>query len=81
MRGAQTYRFAVRGRRVDQLSELIEPTGIRNEGDQTLLTAVIIDQSQLRGVLDSIADLGLQLVGLERLGPAPPPGATRTNEP
>lgn len=80
MRGSQTYCFAIRGFRVDQLAELIEPIGIRNKGDQTLLTAVIVDQSQLRGVLDRIADLGLQLVGLERLGPAPPPSATRTNE-
>lgn len=81
VRGEQTYRFVVRGRGVDRFADVIESTAIRTEADQSALTATIADQSHLRGVLDSIADLGLELVALERLGRAPPPSATRANEP
>ncbi len=47
----------------------------RPDGEQTVITGRIVDQSHLRGVLDGIADLGFQLVALERIGPAPPPTA------
>lgn len=81
MRGEQTYRFVVRGPGVNRLMDVIEPTAIHTDADQTVLTARIEDQSHLRGVLNSIGDLGLQLVAFERLAPAPASSASRAREP
>jgi hypothetical protein len=54
--------------------DLVESMGIPTEGDPTLTIEIVVDQSRLRRVLDSITDLGSQLVALERLGQitAPP---------
>ena len=81
MRGEQTYRFVVRGPGVNRLMDVIEPTAIHTDADQTVLTARIEDQSHLRAVLNSIGDLGLQLVAFERLAPAPASSASRAREP
>ena len=80
MRGEQTYRFVVRGTGVDRLVGVIEPTAIHTHAELTVLTATIEDQSHLRGVLNSIGDLGLQLVAFERLEPVPPSSARRVSE-
>ena len=80
MRGEQTYRFVVRGPGVNRLMDVIEPTAIHTDADQTVLTARIEDQSHLRGVLNGISDIGLQLVAFERLGPVSPPSARRVSE-
>ena len=72
MRGAQTYRFVVRGGRAEQLADLIEHVEIRTDGDTKVVTGRIVDHAHLQGVLDGIADLGLQLLTLERLRPAAP---------
>ena len=81
MRGEQTYRFVVRGPGVNRLMDVIEPTAIHTDADQTVLTARIEDQSHLRAVLNSIGDLGLQLVAFERLAPAPASSASLAREP
>ena len=70
MRGAQAYRFVVRGGRADRLADLIEGIEISADGDTKVITGTIVDQAHLRGVLDAMTDLGLQLVTLERVGPA-----------
>ena len=80
MRGEQTYRFVVRGPGVDRLVRVIEPTAIYTNAGQTVLTARIEDQSHLRGVLNSIGDLGLQLVAFERLAQVPPSSASLARE-
>ena len=72
MRGEQIYRFVVRGAGVDRLVGVIEPTTIDTHAELTVLTARIEDQSHLRGVLNGISDIGLQLVAFERLGPVSP---------
>jgi hypothetical protein len=72
VRGEQIYRFVVRGAGVDRLVGVIEPTTIDTHAELTVLTARIEDQSHLRGVLNGISDIGLQLVAFERLGPVSP---------
>ena len=71
MRGWHTYRFVLRGPGVERLSDEIEPSTIQTDGDLTVLTVRIEDQSHLRGVLNSIRDIGLELVAFERLAPVP----------
>jgi hypothetical protein len=80
MRGEQTYRFVVRGPDVDRLVGLIEPTSIHTQAELTVLTATIEDQSHLRGVLNGISDIGLQLVSFERLAPVSPSSARHAKE-
>ena len=80
MRGEQAYRFVVRGPGADRLVDVVEPTAIHSEADQTVLTAMIEDQSHLRAVLNSIGDIGLELVGFERLVPVPPSSTSRARE-
>ena len=80
MRGEQTYRFVVRGPGLDRLVGVIEPTEIHTHAEQTVLTATIEDQSHLRGVLNGISDIGLQLVSFERLAPVSAPSARRVRE-
>ena len=72
MRGTQAYRFVVRGGQADRLADLIDGIEIRADGDTEVITGGIVDQAHLRGVLDAMTDLGLQLVTLERIGPAAP---------
>lgn len=80
MRGAQTYRFTVRGPGVDRLVDVVEPTTIHTHAGLTDLTARIEDQSHLRGVLNRISDIGLELVAFERLAAVSPSSARRVNE-
>ena len=80
MRGEQTYRFVVRGPGADRLVGVVEPTAIHTDAELTVLTATIEDQSHLRGVLNGISDIGLQLVSFERLEPVPPSSARRVSE-
>ena len=48
---------------------------IHTERDQTVITGGVVDQSHLQRILDSISDLKLELVTLERLEPVAPPPA------
>jgi hypothetical protein len=80
MRGEQTYRFVVRGPGGDRLVSVVEPTAIHTDAELTVLTARIQDQSHLRGVLNGIRDIGLQLVSFERLAPVSASSARRARE-
>jgi len=42
--------------------------------DETLLVGIVADQSALHGLLARIRDLGLPLVGVQRVEPDPDPG-------
>jgi hypothetical protein len=81
MRGVQTYRFVVRGAPIDGLGDLVEQLTTSTDGDATTITCSIADQSHLCGVLDRIADIGLQLVAFERVGPASSATAGRADAP
>ena len=59
---------------------VIEPTAIHTHDEQTVLTARIEDQSHLRGVLNGISDIGLELVAFERVTPVSPSSAKRAGE-
>ena len=49
------------------------------EGDETLLSGLLPDQSALYGLLERIRDLNLTLLSVTRGGPTDPPlGAERT---
>jgi hypothetical protein len=39
------------------------------DGGQTSLTGLVVDQSQLHGLLDRVGDLGLELVSVNAIAP------------
>ena len=80
MRGARTYRFVLRGPGVESLVDVVEPSAIDTDADLTVLTARIEDQSHLRGVLNAISDLELELVAFERLAPVSQSSAEHAGE-
>jgi hypothetical protein len=67
MQGERTYRCVVRGGSVDLLAGLGADLTIQSDGDRVTITGAITDQSQLRGMLNEIADLGFELVAFEQL--------------
>jgi hypothetical protein len=80
MRGGRTYRFVLRGPGVERLVDVVEPSAIHTDADLTFLTGRIEDQSHLRGVLDAISDIGLELVAFERLAPVSQSSAKHVGE-
>jgi hypothetical protein len=42
---------------------------VSSEGDQTVLSGTLPDQSALHGVLDKVCDLGLTVITVRRLPP------------
>jgi hypothetical protein len=59
------YRIVVRGAVSPRLAETIECV---NASDQeTVLTADVVDQAQLHGILERLRDLGIDLVRIEAL--------------
>jgi hypothetical protein len=69
-RGAQKpriYQITVRGILDDAWSDWFEGLTISREGDETLLTGPVRDQSALHGLLARIRDLGLPLLSVKRV--------------
>jgi hypothetical protein len=64
----RTYAITVRGRLTDRFAAAFERTRIEPErGARTRLITEPFDQTQLRGLLDRLSDLGLELVKVEEL--------------
>jgi outer membrane PBP1 activator LpoA protein len=66
------YRIVVRGELSDRFSAAFEGMELQPTGGETVITGEIRDQSQLRGLLDRAAALGLELVSVEPLEPRAP---------
>jgi hypothetical protein len=61
-----TYRITVRGRLSERFVNAFD--GMRAEqGEQSTCLIGDVDQSQLYGLLNRLRDLGLELLGVERL--------------
>jgi hypothetical protein len=66
----RTYAITVRGRLSERFAAAFERTRIAAApGPHTVLLTDPFDQCQLRGLLDRIADLGLELVRVEEVVP------------
>jgi hypothetical protein len=59
------YRIVVRGAVSPRLAETIE--GVSESDQETVLTAEVVDQSQLHGILERLRDLGIDLVRIETI--------------
>jgi hypothetical protein len=59
------YRIVVRGAVSRRLAETIECVSASDQ--ETVLTAEVVDQAQLHGILERLRDLGIDLVRIESL--------------
>lgn len=64
-RSAERYLIVVRGAVSPRLLHTIE--GVQASGTETVLTAEVVDQSQLHGILEQLRDLDIDLVRIEAL--------------
>jgi hypothetical protein len=60
------YRIVVRGAVSARLAKTID--GVQGSDQETVLTADVVDQSQLHGILERLRDLGIDLVRIETIG-------------
>lgn len=70
----RTYRLEIEGELSDLVRSEIGATTLRHEHGDTVLEAVIRDQSELQGLLQRISGLGLTLVSVDTVRPGPRPG-------
>jgi hypothetical protein len=63
------YELRVEGVLDGRWSEWFGGLQVSNEGDQTILSGTLRDQSALQGVLDHVGGLGLAILAERRLPP------------
>jgi hypothetical protein len=64
-RSVVRYRIVVRGAVSPRLAETIE--GVHASDQETVLTADVVDQAQLHGILERLRDFGIELVRIESM--------------
>jgi len=73
-----TYQITLEGRLGSQWTAWFEGFTItQEESGNTLLTGAVVDQAALFGLLRKVRDLGLPLISLARIEPAPVDAADR----
>jgi hypothetical protein len=63
-----TYRIVVRGEIDDRFALLFNGMRLQRVEGTTVLTGTVVDQAQLHGYIERLAELGLHLIGVEQLG-------------
>jgi len=71
------YEVEVDGVLDGRWSEWFEGLHIHSQGDQTILSGTLRDQSELHGVLDKVRDLGLSVITVRRMPPQDGAGEQR----
>jgi len=71
------YEVGVDGVLDRRWSEWFEGLHIHNQGDQTILSGTLRDQSELSGLLDKVRDLGLSVITVRRIPPRGKAGQQR----
>jgi hypothetical protein len=80
--GGRTYRFEVEGELTDLLRSELGVTTLWHDHGNTVLEAMVRDQSELYGLLQRVSGLGLTLVslgsvsGVDATSPARRPGSS-----
>ena len=71
------YEIRVEGVLDGRWSEWFGGLQVTSEGDQTILSGALADQSALHGVLDHVGGLGLVVIAVRRLPPEAQEGEPR----
>jgi hypothetical protein len=69
----RTYRLETEGELSDQLGRLFEGMSLTHDHGNTVLVGLVRDQSELYGLLQRFADLGLTLVSVGAIDPESEP--------
>jgi hypothetical protein len=82
------YRIVVAGELSGRFAPAFDGMSVQCSGGQTEITGMVVDQSQLHGLLNRVGEFGLDLVGVNavvdqdpRAGPQLGPGETAGSEP
>jgi hypothetical protein len=70
--GPRRYRIVVVGELSRRFAPAFEGMTVRCTGGQTAITGMVVDQSQLHGLLDRVGELGLELVSVNAIGDEDP---------
>ena len=62
------YRIVVAGELSRRFAPAFAGMTVQCAGGETAITGVVVDQSQLHGLLDRVGDLGLELVSVNAVG-------------
>jgi hypothetical protein len=62
------YRIVVAGELSRRFAPAFDGMTVQCAGGETAITGVVLDQSQLHGLLDRVGDLGLELVSVNAVG-------------
>jgi hypothetical protein len=62
------YRIVVAGELSRRFAPAFDGMTVQCTGGDTAITGVVVDQSQLHGLLDRVGDLGLDLVSVNAVG-------------
>jgi hypothetical protein len=62
------YRIVVAGELSRRFAPAFDGMTVQGTGGETAITGVVVDQSQLHGLLDRVGDLGLELVSVNAVG-------------
>ena len=65
--GGAAYRLTVRGEIDQRFEYLFEPMALTRTAGTTVISGKVVDQAQLHGLIERIADLGLELLSVERV--------------
>jgi hypothetical protein len=71
--GPKRYRIVVAGELSGRFAPAFEGMTVRCSGGLTAITGMVVDQSQLHGLLDRVGELGLELVSVNVIGDEDPP--------
>jgi hypothetical protein len=71
--GPRRYQIVVVGELSRRFAAAFEGMTVRCTGGQTAITGMVVDQSQLHGLLDRVGELGLELVSVNVIGEQDPP--------
>jgi hypothetical protein len=71
------YRIVVAGELSGRFAPAFDGMAVRCTGGQTAITGMVVDQSQLHGLLDRVGELGLELVSVNAVEDEDPPAGAR----
>ncbi|HKP99490.1 MAG TPA: hypothetical protein VJ735_04085 [Actinomycetes bacterium] len=75
--GPRRYQIVVVGELSRRFAPAFEGMTVCCGGGQTAITGMVVDQSQLHGLLDRVGELGLELVSVNAVGEDAPPAGSR----
>jgi hypothetical protein len=65
---SQRFEIVVRGRLSDRYGAALDGVTLEPRPGETTLRAIVVDQSQLYGLIDRLRDFGVELISVNAVG-------------